>query len=106
MKIIDYFDPTNIEHIEAYVYLEDTGQWPEGFVPDGMEFPNLWQVTLANKLASKWIEHMFNSEQEFILHWKDGKKEIIKGRNLYDAFHKAGIGQGAIGALDYWEFKV
>jgi hypothetical protein len=37
------------------------------------------------------------------LHWIDGKKEIIEGDNVRDAFGHAGYGHGALAALDYWE---
>ena len=41
--------------------------------------------------------------KEFILHWKDGKDEKVKGTNIADAMTKAGYGKGALPALDYWE---
>ena len=39
----------------------------------------------------------------FILHWLTGKDETITGMNIQDAFLRAGIGGGAMRALDYWE---
>ncbi len=41
--------------------------------------------------------------REFRLHWRDGKKEEIKGSDIADAMRHAGIGGGAIRALDYYE---
>lgn len=39
----------------------------------------------------------------FDLHWKFGKVERITGDNIEDATKRAGIGGGALKALDYWE---
>jgi hypothetical protein len=39
----------------------------------------------------------------FRLHWLGGKIEIIYGDNIADAMNRAGIGNGALPALDYWE---
>ena len=41
--------------------------------------------------------------KSFKLHWLDGKIETIKGLNISDAMTKAGYGNGAIRALDYYE---
>ncbi len=41
----------------------------------------------------------------FVLHWKDGKVEEIAGTSPVDAFNRAGIGPGALNALDYYEEK-
>jgi hypothetical protein len=40
---------------------------------------------------------------QFILHWLDGKTEVIEGNSIEDAFNRAGIGAGALRALDYYE---
>lgn len=38
----------------------------------------------------------------FRLHWKDGKTEVVEGNTIADACNKAGIGAGALAALDYY----
>ena len=40
---------------------------------------------------------------QFELHWRDGKKEIAEGRDIADAFSKAGYGRGAFVALDFYK---
>ena len=35
--------------------------------------------------------------------WLDGHTEIIEGYDVVDAFNRAGIGRGALPALDYYE---
>jgi hypothetical protein len=41
--------------------------------------------------------------RKFKLFWLDGKEEIVKGNSIADAFSKAGYGNGAIRALDYYK---
>lgn len=41
--------------------------------------------------------------QAFIIHWLDGKKEIIHGYDFIDACRRAGIGNGCVPAIDYWD---
>jgi hypothetical protein len=40
---------------------------------------------------------------KFTLYWRDGKSQIVKGRNPADAMTQAGYGQGALGALDFYD---
>jgi hypothetical protein len=42
---------------------------------------------------------------KYIFHWKTGKDEVISGRNISDAFNKAGYSAGALRALDYYELQ-
>jgi len=45
--------------------------------------------------------------QRFILHWRSGiKDQVVEGYDIADACNRAGIGQGAIPALDYYELVV
>ena len=37
----------------------------------------------------------------FTLYWRSGDKQIIEGDNIIDAMYKAGIGNGAMSALDF-----
>lgn len=41
--------------------------------------------------------------KKFKLHWLHGKPEIVESTDIADACRRAGIGNGAIPALDYWE---
>ena len=31
MKIEDWFDPKNLDHLRAYNHLRNYGEWPDGF---------------------------------------------------------------------------
>jgi hypothetical protein len=35
----------------------DTGMWPDGFLPKGLEMGPVWQVALVGEMANLWIEH-------------------------------------------------
>ena len=40
---------------------------------------------------------------KYILHWKDGRDEVIEGPSIDIAMYNYGIGQEPLLALDYWE---
>ena len=39
----------------------------------------------------------------YILHWRGGDTQVVHGRDAADAMTQAGLGHGALQALDYWE---
>jgi len=39
----------------------------------------------------------------FTIHLLHGRKEIVTGHDISDACRRAGIGAGALRALNYWE---
>lgn len=41
--------------------------------------------------------------KKYKLYWLDGKTEVVEGQNIADAFRRAGLGAGALRALDYYE---
>jgi hypothetical protein len=58
MKIIDFFDPYNFDHLQAYRHLEEHGQWPQGFLPDDIELDSgPWVISLIKKMALAWLIH-------------------------------------------------
>jgi hypothetical protein len=42
------------------------------------------------------------AKKKFTLYWLHGKKEVIEGESVESAFNAAGIGAGAIRALDFY----
>jgi len=56
MNIVDWFDINNFQHLRAWKYLEKTGSWPKGFIPEGMQFPIAWQVLITGKLANAYLQ--------------------------------------------------
>ena len=41
--------------------------------------------------------------KQFRLHWRDGSQTDVSGWDIADAMRRAGIGNGALPALDHWE---
>lgn len=62
MKFLTWFDVNNYHHVKAYKHLHDTGCWPEGFIPDGMKLPHMWQVSILNMFAAEWTKHIIEKE--------------------------------------------
>lgn len=59
MTILEYVDIDNMEHLAAIRYLFKKGVWPKNFlskVPEGTTFNGLWHMTLAYKLAEKYLD--------------------------------------------------
>jgi hypothetical protein len=46
-----------MDHIKAYRYLQDTGFWPDNFVPKNMFMEPGWQGILAFKITNEWIKY-------------------------------------------------
>ena len=49
--------------------------------------------------------HITNEDnlEYFTLYWQHGERNIIKGRDIEDAFTKAGYGAGAVPAIDWYD---
>jgi hypothetical protein len=60
MTIVDFFDPCNYEHIQAFDYLSKKGTWPTEFysyiIENHIEFPVAWQVSLAYKIVNEYVQ--------------------------------------------------
>lgn len=56
-RLRDWFDPYNKEHMEAFVHLNETGNWPDNFLPVDIEILPNWQLVLIGKMADCWLEH-------------------------------------------------
>jgi hypothetical protein len=56
VNIVDWFDIENDEHLRAYWTLGRVGNWPEGFIPNGMQFPPGWNRILESKLADAYLK--------------------------------------------------
>ncbi len=56
----DWFDPYDYEHIRAYRHLEQTGSWPEGFIPEMVTIRSdgIWHILIPAKMAQEWMKQM------------------------------------------------
>lgn len=55
MNIVQWFDPTNKEHLRAWQHLQTQGSWPVEFIPGDVTFPTLWQASIAWKMADLYL---------------------------------------------------
>ena len=52
------------------------------------------------EMAEEYVDTLM---KKYKLCWLNGITEIIEGYDIVDAFNRAGIGRGALPALDYFE---
>ena len=55
MNLVEWFDIRETDHFMAYKHLMKNGMWPEGFIPDDVEIPNNWQVSLMGNIVDEFI---------------------------------------------------
>jgi hypothetical protein len=56
MTIVEYFNPTNYQHLRAYDYLQHKGRWSKDFNIFDLEFPVGWQIALLAKIANAFLD--------------------------------------------------
>jgi len=61
--IVDWFDVNDLEHLKAFRELGNTGCWPVGFIPKGMQFPNGWQIILYGMLGNAYLNAMLPTQE-------------------------------------------
>lgn len=57
IRFENWFDPYKDEHIEACKVFNETGCWPEAFIPDNVEMEHQWHIWLIGRLAWCWVKH-------------------------------------------------
>ena len=55
-SIVDWFDPKKLEHLQAYEFMQEKGQWPEHFIPCDVEFPAQWRLSLLYKISDLYVK--------------------------------------------------
>lgn len=58
MKITDWFDPYNVDHINGYVHYCANGFWPDDCFPKDIEFIEGWEKEIENEMINAWITWM------------------------------------------------
>lgn len=56
--IVEWFDPYNYVHIQAYLYYQKHDAWPIGFLVEGISFSKDWKHNLLKKMTCEWIKHI------------------------------------------------
>ena len=52
----DWFDPHDVDHLAAFLYLTNTGVWPEGFIPDNVHMEHLWVAEITGEMAAEYAK--------------------------------------------------
>lgn len=67
IKVHEWFDPYNVDHVHAYHHLQQTGSWPEGFIPEDMNIHVHfgWPVFIAEKLATAYVNRVLDDEAAY-----------------------------------------
>lgn len=58
MRLDDFFDPYNPEHMKAYDVLCKTGAWPKEFIASSFEIPLLCVPNIQAKMSQAWLHAM------------------------------------------------
>lgn len=59
MRINEWFDPNDIDHVKAYVHLRDRGTLPDDFyIPCNIIFNEGWQSLIISKMADAWVDYV------------------------------------------------
>lgn len=59
MRFVEFFDPKNPEHINAYLSLVDKGYWPIDFATDiDQSDRQHWYLFAMLKFTNAWLDYM------------------------------------------------
>lgn len=57
MKLSEFFNPLDIDHLKAFYHLQTKGTWPPGFIPEEV-YQNMepqWYMLIQAKMADLWV---------------------------------------------------
>ena len=63
MTVVEWFDPVKPDHLAAYRTLRETGQWPMGFLPEDLDFPEGWAQSLSEKIVETLGSKKINEQE-------------------------------------------
>jgi len=95
MKIVDWFNPKNLDHLRAYNHLRNYGVWPVGFITENIEFSLNWQILLLAKIANEYINEKLMikgkgersmSTRSLTIFKSDDGQEIVVMYHHYDGY--------------------
>ena len=75
MDIAEWFDIKYIKHLEAYRHLQNTGMWPEGFIPKGVVLKPTWQTDLMAAFTNAYIHEKIWESENIVYSNSDYKDE-------------------------------
>ena len=56
--IWDFFDVYNIDHLNEWKIMQDTGMWRKGFLPENICLPPNWESIIHRNMAYAWVEQV------------------------------------------------
>lgn len=65
MNIVEFFDPNNQQHLQAYRHLSTKGFWPLEFMemlPKDLEGTVEWHFGVVDKMAKCWVDSILGSD--------------------------------------------
>ena len=60
--IVDWFDPTNKEHLLIYRHVQTQGYLPANSVPPDIERTHMWIRDVTDKLADQYVRMMLDED--------------------------------------------
>lgn len=62
MNFCNWFDVENKDHLIAYKYLQEHGNWPDGFINFGyIKMENNFHLIIMSRMAEKYVEMMLKN---------------------------------------------
>ena len=56
INIEQWFKASNYEHRKAYAHLNNTGQWPDGFIPSNVVMSVGWRYWIMSTLIDYYLD--------------------------------------------------
>ena len=63
LKITEWFDTDNLEHLKAFNNLIKKCYWPKDFLPKDIIMDDGWESLLQYRMAKKWIESKIENKE-------------------------------------------
>jgi len=57
-NVVEWFNPHDINHINAYKEHQQEGNWPKDFIPKEIKFSDGWFYNIGQKIIQCWIEYV------------------------------------------------
>ena len=70
--IWDFFDVYNIDHLNEWKIMQDTGMWRKGFLPENIYLPPNWESVIHRNMAYAWVEQALAGQ--FLVFRREGER--------------------------------
>ncbi len=83
MNIEKFFNVKDEDHIRAYRHLQETGMWPEKFLPDDIELNPTWLSIIQAMMTNQYVKSMLDDTVYF---WEFFKPENVDHLAAYSYY--------------------